>query len=247
MNARAIRIAVFACAAAMSSGLGAQQPASDTLIVRGFPLQYLTNADAAKLVSPYVLSSLARAGVFEAGGAVHAITVRAPAGELARVDSILRANDRQPATVTLRLQVIAASDSAVRDASIGELEAELHNLFRFNGYRLLSQGSVTVNDGSSFEATMRGPNGDQLTVFGLVSGVRRGGNRAVQLQVSLSHKARRAEMVAGLVQSGVEREELLQTGLSIPIGQTVVVGSATSGGPTPAIILTVRPELATKP
>jgi hypothetical protein len=186
-------------------------------------------------------------GVFEAGNAVHAITVRAPASVLSRVDSILKANDRAPVTVTLRLQVIAASDSAVRDASISELDAELRNLFRFNGYRLLSQNTVWVNDGSTFSTTMRGPNGDQLSIWGDLSGVRREGTKSVKLVISLTRKTQEAGMMDGKMQSKPVDQGLLQTGLTIPIGQTVVVGSAMTGGSTPAIILTVRPELAQKP
>jgi hypothetical protein len=252
MNARSVRFGMIALTAMLSSSLGAQQSAADTLIVKTLSLQYISNADAAKLVSPYVMprgGSTAGmfAGVFEAGDAVHAITVRASATVMARVDSLLKANDRPPLTVTLRLQVIAALDSAVRDASISELDAELRNLFRFNGYRLLSQNTVWVNDGSMFSTTMRGPNGDQLTVSGDVTGVRRDGSKSVRLQVSLSHNARQAEMVAGAVQTGMMHQQLLQTALTIPIGQTVVVGSAMTGASTPAIILTVRPELPTKP
>jgi hypothetical protein len=264
MNLRLVGPAVLSLVAALtSSSLSAQrsvgdtviektllrvaahQP-SDTLMIKTLPLQYLSNADAAKLISPY-MPLFGTAGVYEAGSAVHAITVRAPAVVLARVDSLLKANDRAPVTVTLRLQVIAASDSAVRDASISELDAELRNLFRFSGYRLLSQNSVSVNDGSMFSATMRGPNGDQLTVTGDVTGVRRDGSKSVELHVSLSHNARQSEMVNGAVQTGTLHQQLLQTGLSIPIGQTVVVGSAMTTGSTPAIILTVRPELAQKP
>jgi hypothetical protein len=251
MNARSVRLAMFACAAMVSSTLGAQDSRVDSMVVKTMPLQYLSNADAAKLVSPYVAPWLGAgnvmAGVFEAGNAVHAITVRSSARVVTRVDSILRANDRPPATVALRLQVIAASDSAVRDASISELDSELHNLFRFNGYRLLSQNTVWVNDGSMFSTTMRGPNGQQVSISGEISGVRREGTKSVRLEVSLSRKTQESGMIDGKVQSNPIQERLLQTGLTIPIGQTVVVGSAMTVGSTPAIILTVRPELAVKP
>ncbi len=248
MSSRFIR---FAALAALTTGaslrLCAQQVIGDTVVVRTISLQYLSNADAAKLASPYVPMGYTRAGVFEAGNAVHAITVVAPVGAFVRIDSVVRANDRAPATVTLRLQIIAASDSLVRDPSISELDAELSNLFRFKGYRLLSQNSVSVNDGSSFLAVMRGPGSDQLTVDGMVTGFRRDGGKSVQVSIQLSHNSRQADMVGGKVQTGLLRQELLRTGLTIPIGQTVVVGSAMTGGSTPAIILTVRPELAKKP
>jgi hypothetical protein len=230
-----------------ASGLGAQQRiVADTIVVRTIPLQYLSNSDAAKLASPY-LEGRGDAGVFSAGGSVHAVTLRASARMILVVDSLLRANDRAPVTVVLRLQIIAALDSTVRDAAIGEVDAELHNLFRFNGYRLLSQNIVRVNDNSNFQTLMRGPNGDQLTISGGIDGARRDGGKSVQLNVSVAHDPRTAEMLAGAVQTGRMHQELLSTWLSIPMGQTVVVGSAMTGNSTPAIILTVRPELAPKP
>jgi hypothetical protein len=247
MNARTIRMVALTGAMAIGSMLGAQQMTADTLIVRTISLQFLSNADAAKLASPYIPPGYTYAGVFEAGQAVHAITVKAPARMLVRIDSLIKASDRAPNTVTLRLQVIAAVDSSVRDASIGELDAELHNLFRFSGYRLLSQNTVSVSEGSPFMATMRGPNGVQLTVEGSVGAVRRDAARSVQVYVHLRANARMQRVVAGLPESGAMPEDLLQTGLSIPMGQTVVVGSAISSNSTAAIILTVRPELSQKP
>lgn len=250
MGARFVRFAmlVFGSVASVTvSSVGAQQSPGDTVVVKTIALQFLSNADAAKLAAPYIPNGYTRAGVFEAGNAVHAITVTAPARVIVRIDSLLKANDRAPVMVTLRLQVIAASDSAVHDASITELDAELHNLFRFNGYRLLSQNTVSVNSRSMFSATMRGPGGDQLTVSGDLNGVQGEGAKSVQVYISLSHNARQTEMVAGAVQTGMIPQQLLRTGLTIPIGQTVVVGSAMTGGSTPAIILTVKPELSPKP
>lgn len=42
----------------------------------------------------------------------------------------------------------------------------------------------------------------------------------------------------------IEAEPLLSTGLTVPIGQTIVVGSAAPGGRGQAVILTIRPEVA---
>ena len=42
-------------------------------------------------------------------------------------------------------------------------------------------------------------------------------------------------------------EKLLSTGLTIPLGQTVVLGSAAPGGSNKALILAVRPDVAIAP
>jgi hypothetical protein len=42
----------------------------------------------------------------------------------------------------------------------------------------------------------------------------------------------------------MQSETLLSTGLTVPIGQTVVLGSAAPGGANQALILAVRPEVS---
>src|SRR5260370_27343311 len=84
--------------------------------VRTFTLRWLSPKDAATLLAPYVYG--ANWGVYEASQSIRAVTVRASRATLARVDSILRDNDRQPATIVLRFQLIGAVDSATRDPAI---------------------------------------------------------------------------------------------------------------------------------
>ncbi len=246
MSTRFIRAALLACVVLGSSRLSAQAD-QDPQVVRTFPLKYLSNSDAAKLVSPYVQLTSFAAGVFEAGDAVHAITVRALPPVLVRVDSLLKANDRPRPNVVFQLQLIAASDSAVHDSGIAPLDAELHNLFRFKGYRLLSQNTAWTSEGGTFSTTMRGDDGDVISVSGTLRSVRRDDPQTVQLAVDLRHVSRQIDMLNGGKMTAEVNRPLLSTDLTIPIGQTVVVGSAISGWSAQAIILTVRPELRAKP
>jgi hypothetical protein len=248
MTLRAIRLVLFVAAAAIPVALIAQEPAAPE--IRTFPLQHLSNVDAAKLVAPYVQYGISAipsvaSGVYEAGSAVHAITVRAIPEVLKRVDSLLKANDRPRPTVILRFQLIAATDSTVHDQGIAAIDGELHNLFRFNGYRLLAQTSSWVDEGDTFVATLRGAHqGDLFAVGGGVTAVQQVASKgSVRIYISLDEKKREQQM-AGVAVSVVSDQRLLSTGLSIPLGQTVVVGSGVSTGATPAYILTVRPELA---
>jgi hypothetical protein len=239
---RSLPAAVFLAALLAAGALHAQDQAPK-IVVKTFPLQSLSPKDAATLVSPYTMF-LGGGGVFEAGGALRAITVRATPEILARVDSILRANDHARATLVLRFQLIAASDSAIKDPAIGAVDAELRNLFRFAGYRLLSQGSTTANEGESFTLTMSGVRGETLRLAGRVEAVQASNARgAAQLFISLEHPVQ--TLVGGAATSGMQT--LLSTGLTAPLGQTVVLGSAAYGAPIPAIILSVRPEVAGKP
>ena len=81
--------------------------------------------------------------------------------------------------------------------------------------------------------------GDNFTLAVTVSDLRVEGNDAsVHLSVSLTRNAVPAK---GQAMAGV-----LSTGVTVPIGQTVVLGTSgiDTGQPQRALILTVRPQLA---
>ena len=210
----------------------AQRQFAPDLEVRLFPLQYLKPSDAAKLVSPFVFES--GAGVFEAGAGVQAITVRATRPVLIRVDSLLKLYDDAPTTLNLRFQILAGSDSAWRDDAIApEVQNSLRSLFRFAGYRMIAQGTTTVSS-SRFSLTLHAAD-ESFILSGGVDALSRGtGARgaSAQLSISLSDQMRRTTM--------------LSTGLSVPVGETVIVGSA-AGAATDmqrgrTLILVVRTE-----
>ena len=224
-------------------GLGCN---SNRVTVRLFQLDFISNADAAKLLAPFVPAS-PYCGVFDAGGAVHGVTVKAHPDVLARVDSLLRIHDRASPPTVLRFQLIAALDSAVRDAAIPpNVDATLRDLFRFGGYRLLAQGTATTGT-SSFEITMSAGYDIYMVAGVLGSSVSGRGGRGTTSQAPYASPVTTAiEMNVRLTGPGANRQlqTLLSTGLSIPIGETVVLGSAaTTSGGRQALILTVRPEM----
>jgi hypothetical protein len=218
--------------------------APPVLPVRTFHLTQLAPDQAAKLVSPYVQGQ--NTGVFSAGSGMRAITVRAPDRILATVDSVLKANDRPPRTIVLRFQLIAAEDSAVHDAAIAGVDAALRSLFRFRGYRLLGEGAAAVGEGSSmFQLTLNAaaepPGLEHFTVTGQIGDlVADGDSGSVDLHVSLE-----GPMVKNASVGGASMTTRLSTGLTLPIGQTIVLGSAAAGGLVSTVILAVRAELAT--
>lgn len=242
------RTLVLLTATALMSGAVTAQDRADPLTIRLFPLQYISNSNAAKLVAPFIPLDAAH-GVFEAGGAVRGITVRSTKDVIDRVDSLLKANDRAPLTVVLRFQLIAALDSTVRDPSIpAEVEGSLRELFKFGGYRLLAQGSTSVSK-ASYEVTMA-YNTEQFSISGGVGDIRArptgptvriDGTSSVELTVDL--KGTFDMRSPNGVISGRSTERLLSTGLTVPIGQTVVLGSAAAKEGRRALILTVRPEI----
>ena len=254
-----MRRSLFVFAAGLSLALppsvGAQDPRD--LSVRTFKLQNLRAEDAAKLLGPYVNSP--GGGVFEAGS-IGAITVRETPTIMALVDSILRVHDRPRAIVSLRFKLIAALDSTVRDAAIADIDAELRKLFKFSGYALIGEGTATTEEMNDFTMTLTGKSllspkaaqaqglsssdatsvvafDEPYVIKGWVERVEgTSTDRTVRLSLSLQDARR-----------GKDATDLLRTGLTVPIGQGVILGSATPPnrlGSRVALILVVQPELA---
>jgi hypothetical protein len=219
---------------------GAQDPRD--LSVKTFRLRNLRPEDAAKLLGPYVNSP--GGGVFEAGS-IGAITVRETSTMLVFIDSLLRVHDRDRARVSMRFQLIAALDTAHRDPAIAGIDAELRKLFRFAGYELIGEGTALTEEMSDFTMTLstraRPLGGERISeafqIRGWIEGVQGAGDaRTVRITVTLRSALQ-----------GNEAPELLRTGLSMPAGQSVILGSARptmTFGSRVALILVVQPEVS---
>jgi hypothetical protein len=221
-----------------TSSLTAQEPQQPILVTRTIQLRYISPVDAARLASPYVRSQ--RGGVYEAGS-LRAVTVTETAPMIARIDSLIRENDHSPAVLAFRFQLIAADDTPPIDAAIESLASTLRGLFRYKGYHLLGEGSTTAGEGESFSLTIAAGE-ERFALGGEVAIVQAGDGGSTRIRVQLSR-------VSGGTYQGkpMEAEMLLSTGLTVPLGQTVVLGSAAPGGNNKALILAVRPEVAIPP
>ena len=236
--------------ALLAMGLAPVAAAQDPrdLAIRTFKLRNMRPDDAAKLLTPYVTSP--GGGVFEAGS-VGAITVRETFTTLTLIDSLLRTHDKARAVMSMRFKLIAALDSSMRDPAIDDIDAELRKLFRFRGYELIGEGTMLSEESTDFMTTLatksrpipngRGTgNGEALMwnevfrIKGWMEGITgTGSERTIRVQVSL--------------QDAGNDSELLRTGLTLQIGQSVILGSAkpsTVVGSRGALILVVQPELA---
>jgi len=234
-------ILVMLVAVGLAPVASAQDPRD--LNIRTFKLRNMKPDDAAKLLSPYVISP--GSGVFEAGS-VGAITVRETFTTLTLIDSLLRVHDRPRAVMSMRFKLIAALDSSMRDPAIEELDAELRKLFKFRGYELIGEGTMLSEESTDFMTTvstrprvigkdMAGKDMMHYETFrirGWMDGVSGAGSeRTIRVSVTL--------------QDAGNDSELLRTGLTLPIGQTVILGSAKpTMGARGALILVVTPEIA---
>jgi hypothetical protein len=209
-------------------------------IVRSFPFRHLSADAVVSLVQPYAIPGSVSVPV-----GLSLVTVRGDRQTLATIERLIADFDRPPATITFRFQLIVATDAPPRpDPSIAAVEPLLRDLFRFGGYRLLSHAMINAIPRSNASQTV-GDGAERMRLEVQVDGAEtQTAPGSVRIQVVLSRSA-------GVMGPGNNpmRETLLSTGVTIPLGQTVVLGSAVSdlGQRFPdarALILTVQPELA---
>jgi len=91
-------------------------------IVKTVPLHHLSSIEAVKLLSPY--AQTAGGGVFEVSPNVRAVTIREVPKIFAEMMTVLGQYDRDPASVTLNFQLIAAENSNTRDPGVAGLDCE---------------------------------------------------------------------------------------------------------------------------
>jgi hypothetical protein len=208
------------------------------LETRTFRLQSLDDGVALSVVDPYVYGDRPEApGMATAMAGV--LTVRETSDNLDRIARVLEEFDHPRRSVALHFQIILANGGGTADSSIAEVEAELRRLFRFRGYQLIAEGSITGLEESHvtqmmFDQRLRrdqpqqtwlGGSFDVNAAIGTVSGM--GDSAVVDLEVYL--------------ESG--RSSLFSASIVLGIGNTAVLGTLQLPDEE-ALILTVRAELA---
>ena len=226
--------------ACVASGSPAQQPsgtASTTaIVVKTVPLHHFTSAEAVKLLSPYVQSP--GGGVYEVSPNIRAVTIRETPKIYAEMMAVLTQYDREPASVTLNFQLIAAENTNTRDPAVAALDSLLRGVLKYSGYRLLTTSVASASE-KGYVTQALSADGDNFTLAVTVSDLRvEGSDASVHLSVSLTRSA--------VPSKGQGPTSVLSTGVTVPVGQTVVLGTSMidNGQAQRALILTVRPQLA---
>jgi hypothetical protein len=171
---------------------------------------------------------------------VRAVTIREVPRIYSDMMNVLEKYDREPASVVLNFQLVAAEPTNTRDPAVAGIDSLLRNVLKFSGYRLLGTAVATTGENHMVTQTIAGDS-ETLSLTVSVSDVRVEGNDAsVNLRVSLERPAVPATTSA----YGRPRADLLSTGVTVPMGQTVLLGTSASENGQRALILTVRPQLA---
>ncbi len=223
----ALALASTLAPAACGAGSG------NELETRTFRIEHLEPSVAQSLIGPYALSEGAVIQVVVGGGA-RALSVRERKEILDRMQATLAEYDRPlPSSVSLHFQIIEADGYETADPEIAEVEAALRELFRFRGYRSIGEAWVQGRRFGEFRqrvADVRDTN-QSFALHGRLHSVKPAatGRGTVDLDVELAHET---------------GGSFLATQISIPIGQTVVIGSGKPAGRAGTLILAVRPEIA---
>ena len=247
MRSRMSVVVVVAALAVQSAY--AQQPAEDEsgYVVKTIPLRRLSNNDAATLLNPYMMH---RGAAYPAGATIHAITLRGAPKTIAEMERLLAQYDRAPENVTLQFQLIAADNSDTRDPTVAGLDSVLRSVLKFTGYHRLSSALVSGSDRTISRLTMAG-GGEEYLITYEIDAVQSAVGKSdgnIHIHVSLGQSA---GMMTAPGSAPLEKP-LLSTGLTVPDGHTVVLGSIVErtigarGAPPPpprALILTVTPQI----
>ena len=190
--------------------------------MKSFPLRYLSGTEAAEVLSGHLPP-----GAVE-GWSEHGVFVRGNADQLATVSTILGREDQPKPQVTLRFQIIEADGFTTSDPAIATVEKELRSLFKFRGYRLAAEAYLQSRAESGASQTVTGPGGD-VYELGVDVGdvVRRRDKASAELEVQLTTRGSR----------------VLGTSVSVPDGQTIVLGTARPNPEHAALILVVTPTI----
>jgi hypothetical protein len=241
-------LAVLAVLTSNALLASAQQSSADSrpavaqgeFVVKTVPLHHLTSKDAVRLLSPYVQSS--GGGVFEVSPEIRAVTIREVPKIYGEMMAVLGQYDREPATVTLNFVLIAAENTNTRDPSLAPLDSLLRGVLKFSGYRLLTISVANASENGNVSQKLSA-DGESFTLSVDVTDLRVEGNEAsVHLNVSLM-----SDVVLARGQTpGRLPTRVLSTGVTVPLGQTIVLGTTMTDNGQRALILTVRPQLASK-
>lgn len=200
------------------------------LEVRVFELERLEGNEVVALIEPYVYASREEGpGYFTV--TENTLTVREMPENLDRIAEVLARFDTPRSTVLLNFQLVAANGYQGSDPEIASVEAELRNLLRYDGYRLVGNTVIQVLEGQGGSQTVIGEPGRWNYEIQVGLGMTRRGDdgRTITLEVNLI---------------GWDTH-ILGTAVTLQDGKTMVLGTGSMGVEgAEALILIVTPTIS---
>ena len=197
-----------------------------SLDTRTFEIRHLDGEAVGALIEPYVYFDRPD-GAGTWSFSANLVTVRETRDNLDKIARVLEQYDRPRPGVRLHFQVIEADGAAESDPEIREIERQLRELFRFQGYKLIAQAIIGATENSRVTQEF--------------------GSREEPYYIGVDIRSVRGTPDSGTVrlevQFSTEGGGSLETTVNARAGQTVVLGNAQlrRGGGT--LILAVKAEL----
>ncbi len=207
---------------------------SEDLEVRTFELGHLSPEEAVPIIQPYVYGG--REGAPGAIGVTERLlTIREREENLQRIAEVLAKYDQPSPMVTLQFQIIEANGFEGVDPEIQDIEAELRQLLRYRGYRLLASPVVHGTAGSGVYQRVAGR--DRSQFFELNA-------RLGAVHVSDVGGSLRLEVILEMREVGT----VLSTTVTVRDGQSMVLGTGSAGWEEDgrALILVVKPTFQSR-
>jgi len=115
-------------------------------------------------------------------------------------------------------------------------------VLKYSGYRLLTTAVAVGSERSSVSQTLS-VDGEPFILTASISDISPG-STASDASIHIGVSLMRDVVPARGAVPGHAMSQVLTTGVTVPFGQTVVLGTASVDGSSRALILTVRPQLA---
>lgn len=195
------------------------------LAVRTVPLTRLTVDDAMALLTPYITTE--GGAVFRAGSGVPAITLREKQERMDSLVRLLREYDHPPSSVTLSLKTLLAEDRGGLAAELKPLQGILAPFTGAGGLRVASSGTVSGAEGQATMTQLGSGRGAVIVTVDVVSVQTLDAAPTVRLRVSVGRPG--------------ESTPSLRTDITVPLGRSLVLGTATTGTATPLPLLLLTP------
>lgn len=211
---------VLALALAFTVGCRGGPPELDT---RSYQIEHLQPDQVGSLLGPYVYVERegAPGRISLAQGAV---TVRETPDNLDKIERVLEEYDVASPYLRLSFQLIRADGASASDPAIAEVEAQLRELFQFEGYELVGEAVVTARNHTHVEQEFAGSD-DEYAV-----------EADIGFQPPETIRLARVQLIT-------RRGSRFETAVNLRPGQTVVLGSSRGTDARGALILTVRADL----
>jgi hypothetical protein len=196
------------------------------LDTRTFEIKHLDTDAVYGLIEPYIYTDRPEAqGKISFAGDL--VTVRETSDNLDKIGRVLAQYDIPRPSVRLQFQVIEADGAAQTDPAIADVERQLRQLFRFDGYSLVGEAVIGGTENSSVSQEFGSADEPYFIRVEILNVRGNADSGSVRLEVEFS------TMGGGS----------LATTVNARAGQTVVLGNAQlrRGGGT--LILVVKPEL----